>query len=85
MFEQYVLPDFESCSRPDITPVADFVVRRLLSLSSSLKTAVDARERDELFCEMLKCNAALMMLNLAFLTEHAGTLVSAKDLLKSFQ
>ncbi len=76
------LPDFENKTVDRIAPLAVFTATRLRGLSSSLKTAVDGREREDLLADMMLCDAALSLLNLAYISEDDRVLTAAKDLLR---
>lgn len=76
------LPDFENKTVDRIAPLSVFTATKLKGLSSSLKTAVDQRERDDLLADMMVCDAALALLNLAYWTEDDRALLAARDLLR---
>ena len=82
MFETFIAPDFESKSNDQIASIANFSATRLVGFSSSLKTAIDQRERDEILSDMIMCGASLALLNLAYLSEDDRVLAAAKDLLR---
>lgn len=82
MLPVFPVPEFENKTVDRIAPLAVFTATRLRGLSSSLKTAVDGREREDLLADMMLCDAALSLLNLAYISEDDRALLAAKDLLR---
>lgn len=81
-YDTIVVPDFENEKIKDIVPVAEFIKRRLAQYSVSLRTAQDARERDELLASMILCNASLSLLNIAYVAETHTLITVAKELIR---
>ena len=82
MLPVFPVPEFENKTVDRIAPLAVFTATKLVGLRSSLRTAVDQRERDDLLGDMMICDAALSLLNLAYISEDDRVLTAAKDLLR---
>ena len=54
-----------------------------MSLSKSLATAEDERERDEILCDISLCNASLLLLNFAYLADSDQPIAAAKEIMRS--
>jgi hypothetical protein len=84
-YDTVIVPDFENEAIHHIVPVADFIKCRLVQQSLSLRTAQDARERDELLASMMLCNASLTLLNIAYIAETDTLITAAKDLIRELE
>lgn len=84
-YDTVVMPDFENEKIKDIVPVAEFIKHRLAQHSVSLRTAQDARERDELLASMMLCNASLSLLNIAYVAETDTLITAAKELIRELK
>ena len=79
------LPDFEDTKSPDISPVAFFIHKRLISSINSFTTAIDSTERQEITADMIVCCSALSLLSLSLQSENNLLIDSAKDLMRKLK
>ena len=79
------LPDFENTKSPDVSPVASFILKRLITSINSFTTAIDSTERQEITADMIVCIAAISLLSLSLQTENNLLIDSAKELMRKLK
>jgi hypothetical protein len=80
--DSFLVPDWGNTRASDITPIVEFIAKKLLSLNRSLRTAKDERERSETIGNMTLCASSLSILTLAYLSETDRLNETAKEIMR---
>lgn len=64
----------------DIQPVAAFIAKKIVLLRKTIVTSTDLDEKVDALAQVVMCESSINLLILAYLTEDASFIDSAKDI-----
>jgi hypothetical protein len=85
MYDDGFIPLPSSVRLDEIGPTASFISKKMLSLRKTLSTSDDIDERIEVVANMGLCQSSINLLMLAYLSEDASFVDTAKHLYRGIE
>lgn len=77
--DMHLFPIFQRTETENITPIAEFIAKKIRALNASFRTSTDSDERQEKIQAMLLCSVSLSLLSLASYYESQKLIDAAKE------